>query len=441
MSESQPALLASLSSVAESAKSSRTPEIKNRRVRRLAALIGLVAISGLGSLTNSGDKANAVPIGLKQSGGLEFVAVNENRAWAADLSSAENVMARIAEDGFNMNRIFLPIDPGAAYVNRQPENPNNVDRTCNAEIAGLENGVQVMLATWGQRKDNENYKAGEIGFFPDTASAQQKFGDVIGSYIWNLYGPNGCVTEFLDHNPRYEQPTTMYVGILNELNSKKWMPYEPNEAASRYVNLLATVYDKLKLEASKFDIDLQVVAGDLASNHNPLAFIQYMGEAIRESGNSGPIFDVWAQHTYGKTNNESPSVVHSEDFVGFADYPRLAAGLKKAFGKTPNIFYDEFGTETSIPNSKATEYKGASPVSIPLISEETQAQFYISALKQSVCYHRVKMVGFFPLYDEYNLSRLQSGLKYYDGTSKSSEVPVSQAVKAALSDELATCSN
>ena len=64
---------------------------------------------------------------------------------------------------------------------------------------------------------------------------------------------------------------------------------------------------------------------------------------------------------------------------------------------------------------------------IPAVDPQTQARYYRKAVELAACQPNVRMLLFFHVLDEQQLSGLQSGLYYVDGTPK----PSAQAVRQA----------
>jgi hypothetical protein len=215
-------------------------------------------------------------------------------------------------------------------------------------------------------------------------------------------------------------------------------------AAVDYEALLAATYDGLKAE----DPHLNVIGGALAPHggdrpssrptHSPTQFIRDLGSAYRASGRKAPIMDAFSMHVYGEGPRIPPTLQHPETTtIGIADYPKLVALLSEAFdgtaqeGSTLPIVYGEYGVETRIPPAKAPLYTGHEV--IEPADEQTQATFYVEAIKAAERQPNVRMLFLFHVVDESRLEGLQSGIRYADGSPKSSEAPVQAALDAASS--------
>jgi hypothetical protein len=146
--------------------------------------------------------------------------------------------------------------------------------------------------------------------------------------------------------------------------------------------------------------------------------------------------DAFSMHVYGESPRIPPTLEHPETTtIGIADYPKLVALLSEAFngtaqdGSTLPIVYGEYGVETRIPPAKASLYTGQEV--IEPADEKTQATFYVEAIKAAERQPNVRMLFLFHVVDENRLEGLQSGIRYADGSPKSSEAPVQAALDAA----------
>ena len=239
-------------------------------------------------------------------------------------------------------------------------------------------------------------------------------------------------------------PDVRDVIVGNEPNLNLfWMPQFADDgadlAAPAYEQLLATTYDALK----QVDKDIDVVGGGLAPRggdepsgrptHSPTRFILDLGRAYRASGRSRPIMDALSIHVYGETARVPPSLAHPRTTsIGIADYRTLVALLGRAFsgtaqpGTTLPIVYGEYGVETTIPAARRGLYTGRELV--PTVSEEQQAAYYVDAIARARAQPTVTMLLFFHVVDETRLEGLQSGVRYADGSPKSSLAAVRRAI-------------
>lgn len=242
-------------------------------------------------------------------------------------------------------------------------------------------------------------------------------------------------------------PDVRDVIVGNEPNLNLfWLPqFDANggdAAAVSFEALLAETYDALKAE----DPELNVIGGGLAPHggdrpssrptHSPTQFIGDLAAAYRASGRAKPLMDALSLHVYGESSRVPPTRAHPRTTtIGIADYDKLVSILGAAFdgtaqrGSTLPIVYGEYGVETQIPPSKAALYTGHEVV--PVVDEQTQARYYVDAIHAAERQPNVRMLFLFHVVDESSLEGLQSGVRYADGTPKSSEPAVRAAIEAA----------
>ena len=215
-------------------------------------------------------------------------------------------------------------------------------------------------------------------------------------------------------------------------------------AAPAFEALLAETYDALKA----VDPGLNVIGAGLAPHggdrpssrptHSPTQFIKDLAAAYRTSGRKKPLMDALSIHVYGENARVPPTLAHPRTAtIGIADYGRLVAILGTAFdgtaqlGSTLPIVYGEYGVETAIPAAKSHLYTGHEAV--PVVDEQTQAEYYTEAIRAAERQPNVRMLFLFHVADESRLEGLQSGVRYADGTPKSSEPRVRAAIDAVPS--------
>jgi len=241
------------------------------------------------------------------------------------------------------------------------------------------------------------------------------------------------------------QVRTVIVGNEPNLNLF-WQPQFDGDgsdaAASAYEALLADTYDALK----KVDRGLTVVGGAVSPHggddpsasrqtHSPTRFIIDLGDAYRASGRTQPLMDAFSVHIYGESSLVPPTLAHPRTrSIGIADYKKLVGLLGTAFdgtaqqGSTLPIVYGEYGVETTIPAAKSSLYTGHEVVRT--VDERTQAQYYDEAIRLAACQKTVRMLLLFRVADEPQLTGLQSGLYYADGSPKSSFDDVRRHIKS-----------
>ena len=222
-----------------------------------------------------------------------------------------------------------------------------------------------------------------------------------------------------------------------------WLPqFGPgggDAAASSFEALLATTYDAVKAVRP----DVEVIGAGLSphgsddpaaarATHSPTRFLLDLAAAYRASQRDRPIMDALSIHPYGESPRIPPARAHPHSTsIGIADYAKLVDLLGRAFdgtaqpGRTLPIVYGEYGVETAIPPAKERLYHGRELV--PAVDEAAQSRDYTAAIALAACQPTVSMLLLFHLEDEPRLEGLQSGVRYADGTPKSSEAQVARA--------------
>ncbi len=224
-----------------------------------------------------------------------------------------------------------------------------------------------------------------------------------------------------------------------------WLPQYGAEgddaAAASFERLLAVTYDAVKAVRP----EVEVIGGGLAPRgsddpssprptHSPTRFILDLGAAYRTSGRDRPIMDALSIHPYGESARIPPTLAHPRTTsIGIADYDKLVELLGRAFGGTAQrgrdlpIVYGEYGVETTIPPVQAHLYTGHEVA--PTVDERSQARDYVTAIDLAACQRTVELLALFHLEDEPRLQGLQSGVRYADGSPKSSERAVAAAAE------------
>jgi hypothetical protein len=246
--------------------------------------------------------------------------------------------------------------------------------------------------------------------------------------------------------------------VGNEPNLNRfWLPqFEldgSSAAPAAYLALLARTYDALKAVSPAVRVHGVAVsprggdrAGGTRPTHSPTKFVQELGLAYRASGRTSPVMDSFVIHPYADNSSQSPTVTHPlTTTIGVADYDKLVTLLGQAFDGTPQrgstlpILYGEFGVESEIPPAKAGLYTGTEPATTRPVSEETQATYYREALSLAFCQPNVAGVLVFLSQDERARAAWQSGVRYVDGTPKSSFGPIRGTLDRTAGGSVARC--
>ena len=241
-------------------------------------------------------------------------------------------------------------------------------------------------------------------------------------------------------------PDVERVIIGNEPNLNLfWLPqYDTaggDAAAASFEQLLAVAYDAVKSARPQVEVigaGLAPRGSDNPSSsrptHSPTRFILDLGTAYRASGRQRPIMDALSIHPYGENAHIPPTLTHPKTTsIGIADYDKLLDLLGQVFDGTAQrghdlpIVYGEYGVETTIPPAKTHLYTGREPV--PTVNEQTQAHDYVTAIELAACQPTVELLLLFHLEDEPRLEGLQSGVRYPDGSPKTSEPTVAATAK------------
>ncbi len=239
-------------------------------------------------------------------------------------------------------------------------------------------------------------------------------------------------------------PELRLISLGNEPNANLfWMPQfgrgGADAAATAYFRLLETAYPLVKAASPH----VTVIGGSLAARggdnprgsrptHSPTRFIEDLGAAFRASGLRKPPFDLFSIHPYPANSSIPPTArdLHSTS-IGIADYPKLVQLLTQAFGRPPPIVYGEYGIQTQIPRAELSLYSGRRSATIRPVSEQQQADDYVEAIRLAACQPLVRMLVFFHVTDESELTGLQTGLYYPNGRPKRSLRRVASWARAA----------
>jgi hypothetical protein len=215
-------------------------------------------------------------------------------------------------------------------------------------------------------------------------------------------------------------------------------------APAAFLALLARTYDTVKAASPTVTVIGAGLAprgtdrpGGRRPTHSPTTFLRSMGEAYRASGRDRPVMDMLSIHPYGEDSSVPPDLSHPRSTtIGLADYDKLVALLGEAFDGTAQpgsalpVVYGEYGIETTVAGHEAA-YTGVEPPSIRPVDPVTQGERYAHVIGLAACRPTVRMLLLFHVTDEPQLERLQSGVRYADGTPKASLPTVRDAIAAA----------
>jgi len=253
-------------------------------------------------------------------------------------------------------------------------------------------------------------------------------------------------------------PTVHDLIVGNEPNLNRfWLPqFGPggeNVSAAAYLRLLAATYDAVKATAD----DVRVWGGATAprgadrpgagrETTSPTTFIRALGAAYRRSGRDRPVMDGFVHHPYPESSAVPIDLPHPRvRSIGVADYDKLVRLLGEAFDGTAQpgsdlpILYGEYGVESEIPAAKTALYTGTEPATTKPVSESTQAAYYRQALALAFCQPTVEGMLLFLSNDERGRANWQSGIRYVDGTPKSSRPSVTRSLDRTTGGSITRC--
>lgn len=343
-----------------------------------------------------------------------------------DPAVARQKMAQLAAAGFRAVRITsLWVPPATAPT------PGEITVVSNVAAAAKAYGVTLYVSVLSPGSKTT----------PLTPEAQAQFAQYASALVRTV-------------------PSLRNVIVGNEPNLNRfWLPQFNQDgtdaAAPAYETLLAQTYDAIKAANPAVTVYGGALAprgvdkpGTGRDTHSPVAFIADLGAAYRASGRTAPIMDGFAFHPYGEASNVPPTLQHPKSTsLGISDYDRLVGLLGQAFdgtaqaGSTLPILYDEYGVESTIPETKASSYTGNEPTTTHPVDETAQAATYEQALEIAYCQPNVVGVLLFHSQDEAALASWQSGVYYADGTPKASLWAVRGALDRARGGSLAHCAD
>jgi hypothetical protein len=329
--------------------------------------------------------------------------------------------ATLSDVGLKVNRISVNWDPAAATT--IPGQAEIAKWLPQAQVSG----TRIVFAV-------APHSARDVTSTPD---AKDKF----VAFVQKLAQAFPSVRDYVIGNepnqPYFWQP--QYSGAGTPL------------AAAQYLPLLAGSYDALKAKDPTINVigvGLSPRGNDqpLAKNNrsrSPVRFLHDLGQAYRLSGRTKPLMDELAFHPYPQPQQGSPQVGYGWPTAGLANLSRIKQAVWDAFhgtaqstfaeaGKTfarpLKLDLDEVGWQVRIPPALAPLYTGVETPGMKLVTESTQADYYVDAIDIAACDPSVRMLSFFHLEDETALDRWQSGLERADGSRRPSYDRVKQTL-------------
>jgi len=223
---------------------------------------------------------------------------------------------------------------------------------------------------------------------PVTSTQITWYDKVIGDYLQNLIGPNGCAKDLAEID----------IQVANEPNYSVFWPQVT--AAEDYTHLAVRTYKFVQREELKqgYTTPVEVVVGELNSTNNPVGFMSRMHDEAQRMNYHGPFFDKFSYHCYGTGGQAltQPDAIRAAIITDFGqDTPLLC-------------------TEYALPNSNSQQY----------------CQLAVMAQNSGL-----SGFGWFRLLDDPSGS--PTGLYYQDGTPKPSLRNIPAMNAAALGGYLA----
>ena len=373
----------------------------------LAQKTAVVVVALLLSVgVNSSSAGSTNPSGAKV---MAFVGVVDNRIVNDDPVVAKQEADLDKATGFNSVEAIVPWIPGEGSIIA-----SYLPGVCDAAKAVRSDGMTFFMRLEPQDA------SGNPGNPPVTPPDIQNYVATAVAFVSALASP-ACAGL-----------TTIYIGIANEPNLARFWPQMAGGqwvAPQQYAQLLNAVYPALKAVGAQLNVQVNVIAGELASSHHTLAFIAAMGKVQ---------MDIFAWHPYGSNSSDGPANTHPNgNIVGLSDFPQLTSALQASLGYVPPIIASEFGVQTTVPSAMigvGLPYTGPSPASSGAVTESQQAVFGIQALSLAAY---DKLVGFFwfHLFDDPTPATGWTSGLYYSSTWPAA--PVAKSSQPAF--HLALC--
>ena len=372
---------------------------KKKTITKACAALGASALLAIGLGSKPATASEQAPITDTEMvfGAIEDEILSENE------EVSEDIAEKIAETGFNMVKVTVPITAHTQCA----EVKNDTKRFQNALKAAKKYGLDFAITPITSYTDKTGKQS--IGVAPRTASQIRCYSDTIVSYMANF--AEVYAGEELTVMPLNEPNLGMFL--------KPQFDKDNNWIAPKIAARILAEYPKLKREAEKLGIKVNIIGPELSSGKNALEFYKLLKQAKKEIGYSGKLFDHASIHPYGDDHDESPDTPHPNGkVVGIADYPSLRQTIDELFGSDKDIWYSEYGV---ITDSRGFNVKD--------VREDQQAEFYKKALEMSYC----QKVGAFILFNiqDDETGVWTSGIFDENGEPKPSYEVVKQAIDSA----------
>ena len=242
-----------------------------------------------------------------------------------------------------------------------------------------------------------------------------------------------------------EIPELRYISLGNEPNSDLfWMPqFGPDgsdAAAAAYFKLLELGYRTVK----RADPRVTVIGGSLAARgsdsprrgrpgHSPSRFIADLGKAFRASGLAKPPLDLFSIHPYPANSSIPPTVPRPPlDRDRDRRLPEARAAADGGVSAPPRR--SSTASTASRPRSRAPSSRSTPACGPPRSGRSASSARPTTTSRRSrlaACQPLVRMLIFFHVTDESQLTGLQTGLFYPDDKPKASLGRVAASAEAA----------
>ena len=351
-----------------------------------AALAGVVMLAlGVPAATGSPAAGRAAP--------LRFGVVDDYAKYTAACLAPSPFYAAVKDIGYRVVGMTVPWDEGTAIDAKEKA---FLDRAVPCAVSRK---LRVVLALYPRR-------AASVG---TSAAARADFAAFAAGVV-----------------RAYPQVTDFVIG--NEPNQNRfWQPQAGVGAA--YEAVLADAYDAIKAVRRKARVLGFAISGrgndrphsPSNASTSPVQFVHDAAAAYRASGRKRPLMDAFAFHPYPADNTYSYARRFLWPNAGAADLARVKQALWDGFHGTAQpmtpICLCETGTQTALDGHEAA-YTGTE--NVPVVSAAVQAAYYARLAGLAACDPAVEALLLYPLVDDPQLDRFQSGQLYADLARKDS---------------------